>query len=141
MFFPLSPFRARHPQTLSSLSLSMWHHFYFQFFFGLPALRVSVESFVRVCRSPQSRTSQKLSPSFVALVKSSLAPLLPLFSLALSSRLAAVPACVLCVCFACISMSNDSIPHWPMHIVLLFPPSIQVWHHYPRTVSHPTNDS
>jgi hypothetical protein len=119
MFFPLSPFRARQPQTLSSSKSIHVAPFLLPVFFGLPALHVSVESFVRVCSSPQSRTSQKLSPSFVALVKSSLAPLLPLFSLALSSRLAAVPACVLCVCFAYVSMSNDSIPHWPMHIACM----------------------
>ena len=81
--------------------------------FGSPDLRVSI-LFVLLA-IPQSRTSQySLSPSFVALVKSSLAPFyFP--SLVLSPCLAAVPACVLCVCFACVSMSNDSIPHWPMH--------------------------
>ncbi len=80
------------------LTLSMWHHFSFRFFFGF-SRPLCVDSFVRVLLvHPPKSSIPNLSPSFVALVKSSLAPLL--LSLALSSRggagLRAV--CLFCLC-------------------------------------------
>jgi hypothetical protein len=62
--------------------------------------------------------TKKLSPSFVALVKSLLAPPSSLCSLFRSSSFLSRGGAglrALCVCFAYVSMSNDSIPHWPMH--------------------------
>ena len=112
-FVHVNPLKLFHRPTLC-----MWHHFFLSVFLGPPPdLRVSILSCL-ICSSPpqsRNRTSPILSPSFVALVKSLAGiGLLPL-SLLLFPCLAAVPACVLCVCFACVSMSNDSIPHWPMH--------------------------
>lgn len=90
------------------LTLCMWHRFSFRYFgVSPPDLCVSILVFVSYSSIPQSPTSPELSPSFVALVKSSLAPFF-FPSLVLSPCLAAVPACVLCVCFAYVSMSNGS---------------------------------
>ena len=56
-----------------------------------------------------------LSPSFVALVKSPLAPTSTPLALSYFLSRGGAGLRALCVCFACVSMSNDSIPHWPMH--------------------------
>jgi hypothetical protein len=116
VFFPLSPLRAR--QLPSSSFITQLHAcgtiFPFGIFGTTADLRVSILSCLT--RSPPKAVHPPiLSLSFVALVKSSVGTLLLPRSLLFFPCLAAVPACVLCFCFACVSMSNDSIPHWPMH--------------------------
>jgi hypothetical protein len=95
MFFPLSPLR-QPPQALSSNPMHVAP--FFLSVFLVPPRPSCVDSFVRVLLvHPPNRTSPELSPSFVALVKSSLAPFyFP--SLVLFPCLAAVLACVQCVC-------------------------------------------
>src|SRR6267154_854773 len=85
MFFPLSPLR-QHPQALSSSNPIHVAPFFLSVFLGPPDLRVSIFLFVSYSFIPQSRTSPELSPSFVALVKSSLARLYFLSLLSLVSR-------------------------------------------------------
>ena len=119
--FTPSPLRAPSPPSNPfhrSTLLSVWHHSPFRFSFWFPHPSCFVSRFFFRVHPSKSFISKTLSPSFVALVKMFVGTTFysPFaLSRALLFCLAAVPACVLCVCFAYVSMSNDSIPHWPMH--------------------------